>query len=124
MAASPGSTRPAGLTRFACQDLYLFGKSKKANPYPAFRHRQRPIRGAPLRDPSPGELQFNARPNTYLSHARKQIAASNPAAARHELDEAAQWLRTAADCGSIKLLRGLIDERSEQGNALLREGLA
>ena len=43
---------------------------------------------------------------------------------RHELDEPAQWLRTAADCGSIKLLRGLIDERSEQGNALLREGLA
>ena len=62
--------------------------------------------------------------HAHLSHARKQIAGSNPAAARHELDEAAQWLRTAADCGSIKLLRGLIDERAEEGNALLREGLA
>jgi hypothetical protein len=62
--------------------------------------------------------------HAHLSHARKQIAGINPAAARRELDEAAQWLRSAADCGSIKLLRGLIDERSEQGNALLREGLA
>ncbi len=62
--------------------------------------------------------------HAHLSHARKQIAGSNPAAAGHELDEAAQWLRATADCGSMKLLRGLIDERAEEGNALLREGLA
>ncbi len=66
--------------------------------------------------------------HAHLSHARKQIAGSNPAAAHRELDEAAQWLRSAADCGSIKLLRGIIDERgderAEEGNALLREGIA
>ncbi len=61
--------------------------------------------------------------NAHLSHARKQIAGSNPAAAHRELDEAAQWLRATADRGSIKLLRGLIDEQAEEGDALLREGL-
>jgi tetratricopeptide (TPR) repeat protein len=62
--------------------------------------------------------------HAHLSHARKQIAGSNPAAAHREVDEAAQWLRATADRGSIKLLRGLIDEQAEEGNALLREGLA
>ena len=63
IAASPGSTRPSGLTRFACQDLYLISKSNKATPKPAFRHRERPTCGAPLRNQSAGELRFNARPN-------------------------------------------------------------
>jgi tetratricopeptide (TPR) repeat protein len=62
--------------------------------------------------------------HAHLSHARKQIAGRNPVSARRELDEAAQWLRTKADHGSIKLLRGIIDERGEEGDALLREGLA
>ena len=62
--------------------------------------------------------------HAHLSHARKQIAGRNPVSARRELDEAAQWLRTNADHGSIKLLRGIIDERCEEGDALLREGLA
>jgi hypothetical protein len=62
--------------------------------------------------------------HAHLSHARKQIERRNPGAARRELEEAAQWLRAVADCGLIKLLRGLIDERAEEGDALLREGLA
>jgi tetratricopeptide (TPR) repeat protein len=62
--------------------------------------------------------------HAHLSHARKQIAGSNPAAARGELEEAAQWLRSTEDRGSIKLLRGFIDERAEESDALLREGLA
>jgi tetratricopeptide (TPR) repeat protein len=62
--------------------------------------------------------------HAHLSHARKQIAGRNPVSARRELDEAAQWLRTNADHGSIKLLRGITDERCEAGDALLREGLA
>jgi hypothetical protein len=62
--------------------------------------------------------------HAHLSHARKQIAADNPVRARRELDEAAQWLRANADHGSIKLLRGIIDERREEGDALLRQGLA
>lgn len=60
----------------------------------------------------------------HLSHARKQIEQHNPVAAHRELEEAAQWLRTTSDRASIKLLRGLIDERAEDGDALLREGLA
>lgn len=60
----------------------------------------------------------------HLSHARKQIEAHKPLAARKELDEAEQWLRASADRGSLKLLRGLIDERDEEGGALLREGIA
>lgn len=62
--------------------------------------------------------------HAHLSHARKQIAGRNPVSARRELDEATQWLRTNGDHGSIKLLRGLIDERPDEGDALLREGLA
>jgi tetratricopeptide (TPR) repeat protein len=60
----------------------------------------------------------------HLSHARKQIAGSNSAAARGELEEAAQWLRSTEDRGSIKLLRALIDERTEGSDALLHEGIA
>ncbi len=60
----------------------------------------------------------------HLSHARKQIVGRNPVLARRELDQAAQWLRTTADRASIKLLRGLIEEPGEAGDALLREGLA
>ena len=62
--------------------------------------------------------------HAHLSHARKQIVGGNAAAARGELEEAAQWLRAAADRGSIKLLRGLIDAGAEESDALLREGLA
>jgi tetratricopeptide (TPR) repeat protein len=62
--------------------------------------------------------------HAHLSHARKQIAGANPAAARRELEEAERWLRAMADRGSIKLLRGLVAERAEEGEGLLRGGLA
>ena len=62
--------------------------------------------------------------HAHLSHARKQIAGSRPAAAHRELDEAAQWLRATADRGSIKLLRGLAGEQADEGGTLLREALA
>ena len=62
--------------------------------------------------------------HAHLSHARKQIAGSNPAGARGELEQAAQWLRSSVDRGSVKLLRSLIDEQAEQSDVLLREGLA
>ena len=61
--------------------------------------------------------------HAHLSHARKHIEGRNPTAARRELEEAAQWLRATADRGLIKLLGGLIDERAEDGDARLREGL-
>ena len=60
----------------------------------------------------------------HVSHARKQIVADNVQAARRELDEAARWLRAPTDLGSIKLLRGLIEETAASGDALLREGMA
>lgn len=60
----------------------------------------------------------------HLSHARKQIAERNPAAAQRELEEAAQWLRSTQDRGSLELLRSFIEERVEESDALLRAGLA
>jgi len=62
--------------------------------------------------------------HAHLSHARKQLAGRNPAAARGELEQAAQWLRSTEDCGAIKLLRSFIDDHAEDSDALLREGLA
>ncbi|MBI4753914.1 MAG: tetratricopeptide repeat protein [Betaproteobacteria bacterium] len=62
--------------------------------------------------------------HAHLSHARKHIKAYNATAAYRELDEAVQWLRSAGERGTSKLLRGLADERGKQANALLREGVA
>lgn len=62
--------------------------------------------------------------HAHLSHARKHIKAYNPAAAHRELDEAVQWLRSAGERATEKLLRGLADERDKQADALLREGVA
>ena len=62
--------------------------------------------------------------HAHLSHARKQIAGGNPAAARGELEQAAQWLRSTEERAPIKLLRSFIDEQTEESDTLLREGLA
>ena len=60
----------------------------------------------------------------HLCHARKQIEAYNPQAALRELDEAASWLRSAAERSLVKLLRGLATESGAAGDALLREAVA
>ncbi len=60
----------------------------------------------------------------HLSHARKQIAANNPQAALRELDEAANWLRNAADRSLLTLLRGLATESGVAGDSLLRDAMA
>ncbi len=61
---------------------------------------------------------------SHLAHARKLIGAHKLKAARRELDEAAQWLRSAADRGQLALLRGFAAEPPEAGDALLREAVA
>ena len=60
----------------------------------------------------------------HLSHARKQIEARNPKAARRELDEARSWLRGTAELATLGLLRGLVAESPAEGDALLRQALA
>ena len=60
----------------------------------------------------------------HLSHARKQIKASNPGAALRELSEAADWLPGTSERGQIKLLRGLATPAGPAGDLLLREALA
>ena len=69
----------------------------------------------------------------HLAHARKQLKAQNPQAARRELDEAATWLRSAGERGLVKLLQGLsadsanlaeAADASDAGDALLREAMA
>jgi cellulose synthase operon protein C len=61
---------------------------------------------------------------SHLAHARKLIGAHKLQAARRELDEAAHWLRSAADCGQLALLRGFAAEPAETGDALLRQAVA
>ncbi len=58
-----------------------------------------------------------------LSHARKQIGNQNLAAARRELDEAANWLRGSGERGVLALLRGLAAEPAA-GDALFRQAVA
>ena len=69
----------------------------------------------------------------HLAHARKQIKAQNPQAARRELEEAATWLRSAGERGLVKLLQGLsadsagaagAADASDPGDTLLREAMA
>lgn len=62
--------------------------------------------------------------HAHLAHARKQVEGRKPEAARKEIEEAQQWLRAPSDRACAKLLRGIIEERAEHGDALLREGLA
>ena len=59
----------------------------------------------------------------HLAHARKQLKAQSPQAARRELDEAATWLRSAGERGLVKLLQGLSGDAGDAGDALLREAM-
>lgn len=61
---------------------------------------------------------------SHLAHARKLIGAHKLQPARRELDEAAHWLRSAADRGQLTLLRGLAAEPAEAGDSLLRQAVA
>jgi cellulose synthase operon protein C len=61
---------------------------------------------------------------SHLAHARKLIGAHKLQAAQRELDEAAHWLRSAADRGQLALLRGFAAEPAETGDALLRQAVA
>lgn len=61
---------------------------------------------------------------SHLAHARKLIGAHKLQAAQRELDEAAHWLRNAADLGQLALLRGFAAEPTEAGDALLRQAAA
>ncbi|MDP1646619.1 MAG: hypothetical protein Q8M01_00235 [Rubrivivax sp.] len=61
---------------------------------------------------------------SHLAHARKLIGAHKLPAAQRELDEAAQWLRSAADRGQLALLRGFAAEPAETGDALWRQAVA
>lgn len=60
----------------------------------------------------------------HLAHARKLIGNGKLPAARRELDEAANWLRSASERGLLGLLRGLATEPAAAGDALLRQGVA
>jgi cellulose synthase operon protein C len=60
----------------------------------------------------------------HLAHARKLIGARNLQAARRELDEAANWLRSAGERGLLELLRGFAAEPAASGDALLRQAVA
>ncbi len=60
----------------------------------------------------------------HLAHARKLIGNGKLPAARRELDEAANWLRSASERGLLALLRGFADEPAAAGDALLRQGVA
>jgi tetratricopeptide (TPR) repeat protein len=62
--------------------------------------------------------------HAHLAHARKQVESRKLEAARREIEEAEQWLRVPSDRACAKLLRGIIEERAELGDVLLREGLA
>jgi len=59
----------------------------------------------------------------HLAHARKQLVAKNLPAARRELDEAENWLRSGSERGLLKLLQGLAAASADAGDALLREAL-
>jgi tetratricopeptide (TPR) repeat protein len=60
----------------------------------------------------------------HLAHARKLIGARNLQAARRELDEAANWLRSPSERGLLELLRGFAAEPAASGDALLRQAVA
>jgi len=51
---------------------------------------------------------------SHLAHARKQILGRKYRLARNELDEAANWVRTAVGRGRIDLVRGILE--LEEGN--------
>ncbi|MFA7241012.1 MAG: hypothetical protein WC091_12955 [Sulfuricellaceae bacterium] len=61
-----------------------------------------------------------------FSHARKQIKAHNPVAARKELDAAEEWLKSPTERAMLKLLRALVaEEQRDAGHPLLlREAMA
>jgi cellulose synthase operon protein C len=61
---------------------------------------------------------------SHLAHARKLIGAHKLQPAQRELDEAALWLRSAADRGQLALLRGFAAEPAETGDSLLRQAVA
>lgn len=63
--------------------------------------------------------------DAHLAHARKQIRAGKAAAARRELDHAAQWARSAVDEGRGQILQGLmvLKEDAQAAGELLQTGL-
>ncbi|MBI5438397.1 MAG: hypothetical protein HY936_05550 [Nitrosomonadales bacterium] len=62
--------------------------------------------------------------HALFSHARKQIKAGNNPAARKELDAAEEWLRAPSDRATLKLLRALAGDETDDTNARLREAMA
>ncbi|HEX7440411.1 MAG TPA: hypothetical protein VF319_09965, partial [Caldimonas sp.] len=60
----------------------------------------------------------------HLAHARKLIGTRNLQAARRELDEANDWLRSAGERGLLELLRGFAAEPAAAGDAALRQAVA
>lgn len=60
----------------------------------------------------------------HLAHVRKLLRARNLAAARRELDDAAEWLRGADERGLLELLRGFAAEPPAAGDAALRQAVA
>lgn len=64
--------------------------------------------------------------HALFSHARKQIKAHNPVAARKELDAAEEWLKSQTERATLKLLRALVaEEQRDDGHPLLlREAVA
>ena len=60
----------------------------------------------------------------HLAHARKLIGAHCLHAARRELDEAGNWLRSAGERGLLELLRGFAAEPAAAGDAALRQAVA
>lgn len=62
--------------------------------------------------------------HALLSHARKQIKAGKPEAARKELDAAAEWLRTPAEHAGRSVLLALVSDDAGAADALLRAAYA
>ena len=60
----------------------------------------------------------------HLAHARKLIGTRKLQAARRELEEAANWLRSAGERGLLELLRGFAAEPAASGDALLQQAVA
>jgi tetratricopeptide (TPR) repeat protein len=63
--------------------------------------------------------------DSHFAHARKQIRAGRHAAARTELEHAAEWTRSAIDAGRGQILHGLIalDEDISTAREALRAGI-
>jgi tetratricopeptide (TPR) repeat protein len=65
--------------------------------------------------------------SAHMAHARKKIRNGKYDAARLELEQADEWLRSSADRGRLKVLGGLLEQgdgRLSEAQRLIREGIA